>query len=193
MDAITVSNARPFLFDPLLPRLFLRVMVFLDLATPGKRQFGLLRPGKSRRFQTVKDPIRCPVQPIADMPGQLASNFHDLGCPGLGLVAARTFIYGEGDIPDVLGRRARKTLAVCVLPDGLIDVIAPEQVSCERSEDRPASTDAMDPKVGAGKPAQNFAQLTQQAAHCCQVIIKYYFSFHMAAVCALRFELSVFE
>ncbi len=52
---------------------------------------------------------------------------------------------------------------------------------------------ALDLKVGAGKPAQNFAQLTQQAAHCCQAIIKYSSPFHMAAVCAPGFEPSVFE
>ncbi|PTW46528.1 hypothetical protein C8N38_11112 [Rhodovulum kholense] len=135
---------------------------------------------------------RPPASAKSDCPGQLASNFHNLGCPGLGLVAVRTFIYGERDIPDVLGRRARKTLAVCVLPDGLIDVIAPEQVSCERREDRPASTDALDPKVGAGKPTQNFRRLKQQAAHCRQVIIKYQFSFDMTAAFAPGGELSVF-
>lgn len=46
----------------------------------------------------------------------------------------RTLIYGNLDIPYLLERRARKTLAISVLPDGEIEVVAPEEASYEKIE-----------------------------------------------------------
>ncbi|WP_417729503.1 M48 family metallopeptidase [Roseovarius sp.] len=47
----------------------------------------------------------------------------------------RSIAYGDQEIPFVLDRRARKTLAINVLPDGGLEVVAPEQTTYEKIEE----------------------------------------------------------
>ncbi len=46
-----------------------------------------------------------------------------------------TVTYGDQDIPFFLERRTRKTLAINVLPDGTVEVVAPEQALYEKIEE----------------------------------------------------------